>query len=84
MSETTVRAASDIPYQIKIDLSMNVPPHPVEANLDVRISQGFASIQKQASFTAFLNYQRPGGSDEERRVAADWLRTRVPKEALSA
>ena len=79
VSETTVRAASDIPYQIKIDLSMNVPPHPVEANLDVRISQGFASIQKQASFTAFLNYQRPGGSDEERRVAADWLRTRVPK-----
>jgi hypothetical protein len=34
---------------------MNVPPHPVEANLDVRISKGFASIQKQASFTAFMN-----------------------------
>ena len=24
------------------------------------------------------NYQRPGGSDDEREVAAKWLRTRVP------
>ncbi|WP_439955442.1 hypothetical protein, partial [Klebsiella pneumoniae] len=30
-------------------------------------------------FTAFLNYQRPGGSDEQRQVAADWLRARVPE-----
>lgn len=78
VSETTARAPGDVPYQVKIDLSMNVPPHPVEANLDVRIAQGFASIQSQASFTAFLNYQRPGGSDEQRQVGADWLRARVP------
>jgi DNA-binding transcriptional MocR family regulator len=78
VSETTARAPGDIPYQVKIDLSMNVPPHPVEANLDVRIAQGFAAIQSQASFTAFLNYQRPGGSDEQRQIATDWLRARVP------
>jgi DNA-binding transcriptional MocR family regulator len=77
VSETTARATADIPYQIKIDLSMNVPPQPVEANLDVRIAKGLAEIQTKASFSAFLNYQRPGGSDEERELAAKWLRARV-------
>jgi DNA-binding transcriptional MocR family regulator len=79
VSETTTRAAADIPASVKIDLSMNVPPQPIEANLDTRIAQGFASIQKQSGFSAFLNYQRPGGSDEDRSTAANWLRARVPK-----
>src|SRR5215831_18371579 len=61
ISETTARAAADIPSQVKIDLSMNLPPQPVEANLDLRIAQGFAAIQNEASFSAFLNYQRAGG-----------------------
>ena len=78
VSETTARATADIPYQIKIDLSMNIPPQPVEANLDARIARGLKSIQDQSSFSAYLNYLRPGGSDEEREVAAKWLRTRVP------
>src|SRR5262245_1907621 len=79
VSETTARASADVPFQVKIDLSMNIPPQPVEANLDLRIAQGLASIQHDASFSAFLNYQRPGGSDEEREVAAGWLRSRVPE-----
>jgi DNA-binding transcriptional MocR family regulator len=78
VSETTARVAADIHYQVKIDLSMNVPPHPVEANLEVRIAQGLAFIQKESSFTALLNYQRPGGSEEERTIAANWLQPRVP------
>jgi len=78
VSETTARAAGDIPFQVKIDLSMNLPPQPVEANLDLRIAQGLQSIQIASSFSAFLNYQYPGGSDDEREVAAKWLRTRVP------
>ena len=78
VSETTARAAADIPYQIKIDLSMNIPPQPVEANLDVRIAKGLAAIQTEAALAHFLNYQRPGGSDEERELAARWLRARVP------
>src|SRR6476620_6986358 len=57
VSETTARAAADIPYQIKIDLSMNVPPQPVEANLEMRIAQGLAFIQNESSFAALLNYQ---------------------------
>jgi len=78
VSETTARAAGDIPFQVKIDLSMNLPPQPVEANLELRIAQGLQSIQKESSFSAFLNYQRAGGSDDEREVAAKWLRARVP------
>jgi DNA-binding transcriptional MocR family regulator len=58
---------------------MNVPPQPIEANLDTRIAHGLASIQKEAGFSAFLNYQRPGGGDEDRDTAANWLRVRVPK-----
>jgi Aminotransferase class I and II len=57
---------------------MNLPPQPVEANLDLRIARGLEAIQNESSFSAFLNYQRPGGSDDEREVAAKWLRTRVP------
>lgn len=79
VSETTARRAASIPFPVKIDLSMNVPPQPVEANLDMRIAQGFASLQGKASLSAFLNYQRPGGSDEEREVAAGWLRRRLPE-----
>ena len=77
VSETTARQASDIPVQVKIDLSMNVPPQPVEANLDLRIAQGLAAIRSESSFSAYLNYARPGGSDDEREVAAQWLRPRL-------
>lgn len=77
VSETTARGAADIHYQVKIDLSMNVPPQPVEANLEMRIAQGLAFIQNESSFTALLNYQRPGGSEEEREIATNWLRPRV-------
>src|SRR5262249_12280952 len=51
---------------------------PVEANLDVHIAQGFKAIQERNGFSAFLNYQQPGGSDDEREIAAEWLRRRVP------
>jgi DNA-binding transcriptional MocR family regulator len=84
VSETSARAPADIAFQIKVDLSMNVPPQPMEANLDTRIAQGLKSIQDQSSFSAYLNYLRPGGSDEEREVAAKWLRTRVPTRAPTA
>ena len=79
VSETTARAGSDIAFAVKIDLSMNIPPQPVEANLDLRIAQGLKSIQDQSSFGAFLPYQPPGGSDDEREVATKWLRARVPE-----
>src|ERR1700754_2272542 len=77
ISETTARAASDLAAPANIDLSMNLPPQPVEANLDLRIAQGLAAIRAEAGFSAFLSYSRPGGSADEREVAAEWLRARV-------
>src|SRR6202012_401070 len=81
VSETTARAPADLPSPVNIDLSMNLPPQPVEANLDLRIAQGLASIRSEAGFSAFLSYSRPGGSTAEREAAAQWLRTRLPEES---
>jgi DNA-binding transcriptional MocR family regulator len=79
VSETTARAASDLPAPINIDLSMNLPPQPLEANLDLRIAQGLAAIRAEAGFSAYLGYSRPGGSVQEREAAAQWLQPRVPR-----
>ncbi|SFI23168.1 PLP-dependent aminotransferase family protein [Bradyrhizobium sp. Gha] len=78
VSETSVRRAVDLPHPVAIDLSMNVPPHPLEARLDERIVTGLEAIRAQSGLTAFLNYQPPGGSAHEREVAVRWMRTRVP------
>ncbi|MGY4231288.1 DNA-binding transcriptional MocR family regulator [Bradyrhizobium sp. USDA 4449] len=78
VSETSARRAIDLPHPVAIDLSMNVPPHPLEARLDERIITGFEAIRAQSGLTAFLNYQPPGGSAHEREVAVRWMRTRVP------
>ena len=37
---------------------------------------GAGAIRADAGFSAFLSYSRPGGSDDEREVAANWLRPR--------
>jgi DNA-binding transcriptional MocR family regulator len=58
---------------------MNLPPQPVEANLDLRIAQGLAAVRSDAGFSAFLSYSRPGGSADEREAAARWLRARLPE-----
>ncbi|MBC9883048.1 PLP-dependent aminotransferase family protein [Bradyrhizobium sp. INPA01-394B] len=78
VSETSARRAVDLPHPVTIDLSMNVPPHPLEAQLDERIIAGFEAIRAQSGLTAYLNYQPPGGSAHEREVAARWMRGRVP------
>ena len=79
VSETTARAASDLPAPVNIDLSMNLPPQPVEANLDLRIAQGLATLRSEAGFSAYLGYARPGGSADEREAAAAWLQPRLPQ-----
>lgn len=79
VSETTARATRGLQPPVSIDLSMNLPPQPVEANLDLRIAKGLAAIREEAGFSAFLSYARPGGSTDEREVAAHWLKARVPQ-----
>jgi len=61
----------------QFDLSMNLPPQPLEADLEGRITRGLAAIQREVGFSAHLNYREPGGSDAERDIAATWLRSRI-------
>ena len=56
---------------------MNLPPEPVEADLDGRLARGLEALRRDYGFTDFLNYQQAGGSEADRGVAADWLRKRV-------
>jgi DNA-binding transcriptional MocR family regulator len=77
VSETTARAAPEVPESVSIDLSMNVPPQPLEAALDARIERAFAAIHKRAGLSSHLNYQEPGGSEAERKAVSAWLRPRV-------
>src|SRR6185503_5661705 len=62
---------------IEFDLSMNLPPEPIEADLDGRLARGLEGLRRDYGFTDFLNYQQAGGSEADRGVAADWLRRRV-------
>ncbi|MGE3474980.1 MAG: PLP-dependent aminotransferase family protein [Rhodospirillaceae bacterium] len=78
VSETTARN-THAPAVTKIDLSMNIPPQPVEANLDLRIAHGLKAIQDDYGFSAFLNYQRAGGAPADTAAAVKWLRKRVPQ-----
>jgi DNA-binding transcriptional MocR family regulator len=60
------------------DLSMNLPPQPLAADLEGRMMRGLAAIQHESGFAGYLNYREPGGTDDERDAAAAWLARRVP------
>jgi len=62
----------------EFDLSMNLPPQPMEADLEGRITRGIAAVQREVGFSVHLNYREPGGSAAERDTAAAWLRSRIP------
>src|ERR1700722_8637317 len=62
----------------EIDLSMNLPPQPAEADLEGRVARGIAALSREVGLARYLTYRPAGGSEEERAVAAAWLRTRLP------
>ena len=53
---------------------MNLPPEPIEADLEGRFARGLAGCNATSAFDRFPSYQQPGGSDTDRGIAADWLR----------
>src|SRR5262249_22838023 len=55
----------------------NLPPQPMAADLEGRLTRGIAAIQHEVGFAAHLNYREPGGSEAERDVAAQWLASRI-------
>jgi DNA-binding transcriptional MocR family regulator len=69
------RAEAPAPH---FDLSMNLPPQPLDADLEGRVARGIAAIAQESGFAAYLNYREPGGTPDERDAAAAWLSSRVP------
>ena len=47
----------------ELDLSMNLPPQPLEADLEGRLTRGIAAIQRDVGFSAHLNYRDPGEAE---------------------
>lgn len=66
-----------------IDLSMNLPPQPADADLDGRLARALAEVRAESGLAPYLTYQQPGGTGAERKVAAEWLGERVPALAPS-
>ena len=60
------------------DLTMNLPPQPLAADLEGRLTRGLLAIERETGFSAYLNYREPAGTQEERDAAAAWLSSRVP------
>jgi DNA-binding transcriptional MocR family regulator len=76
VAESLARAPRAAAAGLEFDLSMNLPPEPVEADLEGRIARGLEGLRREYGLTDFLSYQQAGGSEADRGVAADWLRQR--------
>jgi DNA-binding transcriptional MocR family regulator len=77
VAETASHVRHAAAPQPQFDLSMNLPPQPLEADLEGRLTRGIAAIQREVGFSAHLNYREPGGSQTERDIAAGWLQSRI-------
>lgn len=77
VAESRARPAGHAAAGIAIDLSMNLPPSPIEADIEGRIMRGLVALQRDHGFSELLSYQQAGGSTVDRGIAADWLRRRV-------
>lgn len=61
-----------------IDLSMNIPPQPPEADLSARLAKAFGELRAEGRLESHLNYQQPGGTRSERAIAAEWMQSLLP------
>src|SRR5262249_49749978 len=77
VAESRTRAPRAVAAGIEFDLSMNLPPEPLGADLEGRIVRGLEGLQRAWGLTAFLRHQQSAGSERARTIAADWLRHRV-------
>lgn len=61
-----------------IDLSMNIPPQPTDADLSARLAKAFGTLRSEGKLESYLNYQQPGGTRSDRSIAAEWMQHLVP------
>ncbi|WP_239353298.1 PLP-dependent aminotransferase family protein [Microvirga sp. ACRRW] len=60
-----------------VDLSMNMPPQPVEARLRERIQDGIAGVLSSPQGLLCLHYQESVGAKPDRIAATQWLEPRL-------
>jgi DNA-binding transcriptional MocR family regulator len=60
-----------------IDLSMNIPPQPSEADFRKTFAQGIAGIFGSSRGLLSLHYQESNGAEPDRQAAAAWLAPRL-------
>jgi DNA-binding transcriptional MocR family regulator len=60
-----------------IDLSMNIPPQPTEADFRKIFPQGIAGILSSPRGLLSLHYQESNGAESDRYAAAAWLSQRL-------
>ena len=77
VAESVAHAPRSVASGVLFDLSMNLPPQPIEADLEGRVARGLAALQRDFGVSGYLSYQQAGGSDSDRGVSAEWLRGRV-------
>lgn len=68
----TVSDASDF-----IDMTMNLPPQPMEAKFAARMRAGLAAVQAHDRGLDLLRYQTGAGHIEDRETGASWLQPRL-------
>jgi hypothetical protein len=61
----------------EFDLSMNLPPQPLDSDLEGRFTRGLAAIQREVGFSALPTYRDPRACQAECNIAAEWLRSRI-------
>jgi DNA-binding transcriptional MocR family regulator len=60
-----------------IDLSMNIPPQPTEADFGRMFPKGIAGILGTSRGLLSLHYQESTGAEPDRHAAAHWLAQRI-------
>ena len=61
----------------RIDLSMNIPPQPMAAQLHRAFPRGISELLSSSRGMLHLNYQDSTGSEPDRIAAATWLARRI-------
>lgn len=69
----TYVAAPKVEWNAILDLSMNTPPPPAGVDFDDLLQQGLSHVLMRADTPLLMTYHLGGGSDTDRKAAAQWL-----------
>jgi DNA-binding transcriptional MocR family regulator len=69
----TYVAAPKVELNGVLDLSMNTPPPPEGVDFDDMLKQGLTQVLLRADAGMLMTYHLGGGSDSDRKAAAQWL-----------